>query len=87
VNHPRPPKAPFDAIAGARITASIIVLPDGSVDSTTLKVTGTGDGQYAIKMLEWLSKEAKWTAGTVAGCAVVSHAGLITVRVGITRTR
>jgi hypothetical protein len=87
VNHPRPPKAPFDAVAGAPITASIIVLPDGSVDLSTLKVTGTRDGQYETKVLEWLSKEAKWTAGTVAGCTVVSHAGLVTVRVGIMRTR
>ena len=87
VNHARPPKAPLDAVAGAPVTASIIVLPDGSVDSTTLKVTGTGDGQYEIKMLEWFSKEQKWTAGTVAGCAVVSRAGLVVVRLGIMRSR
>lgn len=87
VNHPRPPKAPFDAIVGVPVTASIIVLPDGSVDLSTFKFTGTGDGQYEIKVLEWLSKEQKWTAGTVAGCAVVSRAGLVVTALGIKRRR
>ena len=72
----RPPIPPFDAVVGAPVTASIIVLPDGSVDASTLKVVGTGDGQYVIKMLEWFSKEQKWTAGTVGGCTVVSRAGV-----------
>jgi hypothetical protein len=87
VNRARPPKAPFDAVAGVPVTASITVLPDGSVDPSSLKVTGSADGQYEIKVLEWLSKETKWTAGTVAGCAVVSRAGLSVVRIGIPRSR
>jgi hypothetical protein len=87
VNRARPPKAPFDAVPGVPVTASIIVLPDGSVDTSSLKVTGTADGQYEIKVLEWLSKETKWTAGTVAGCAVVSRAGLSVVSLGIIRSR
>jgi hypothetical protein len=85
VKRARPPNPPFDAVVGAPVTASIIVLPDGSVDASTLKVMGTGDGQYAIKMLEWFSKEQKWTAGTVAGCAVVSRAGVKVVTLEITR--
>ena len=87
VNRARPPKAPFDAVAGVPVTASIIVLPDGSVDPSSLKVTGTADGQYEIRVLEWLSKQTKWTAGTVAGCAVVSRAGLSVVALGIIRSR
>ena len=54
----------------------MIVLPDGSVEASTLKVVGTGDGQFEIKMLEWFTKKQKWTAGTVGGCAVVSRAGV-----------
>jgi hypothetical protein len=83
----RPPKSPFDAVPGVPVTASIIVLPNGSVDPSSLKVTGTGDGQFKIRVLEWLSRETKWTAGTVAGCAVVSRAGVSVVSIGIIRSR
>ena len=87
VNHPRPPKAPVDAVAGVPVTASVIVLPDGSVDPTSLNVTGTSDRQYEIRVLEWLSKEQKWMPGTVAGCSVVSRAGLVVTQIGILRRR
>jgi hypothetical protein len=87
VNRARPLKAPFDAVPGVPVTASITVLPDGSVDPSSLKVTGTGDGQFKIRVLEWLSRETKWTAGTVAGCAVVSRAGVSVVSIGIIRSR
>ena len=83
----RPPKVPVDAVSGIPVTASIIVLPNGSVDPSSLKVTGTGDGQFKIKIREWLSRETKWTAGTVAGCAVVSRAGVSVVSIGIIRSR
>jgi hypothetical protein len=73
----RPPIPPFDlAVGRAPVTATMIVLPDGSVEAGTLKVVGTGDGQFEVKMLEWFTKEQKWTAGTVAGCAVMSRAGV-----------
>ena len=83
----RPPKAPFDAVPGVPVTASITVLPDGSVDPSSLKVTGTADGQFKIKVLAWLSRETKWAAGTVAGCAVVSRGGVSVVSMGIIRSR
>ena len=87
VHQARPPKPPFDAVPGVPVTTSIIVLPDGSVDPSSFKTTGTADGQYEIRVREWLSKETKWTAGTVAGCAVVSRAGVSVVSIGIIRSR
>lgn len=87
VNRARMPKAPFDAVPGVPVTASITVLPDGSVDPSSFKLTGTADGHFKIEIREWLSRATKWTAGAVAGCAVVSRAGLSVVSLGIIRSR
>ena len=78
------PKAPVDAAPRVPITASITVLPNGSLDSASFKVTGTTDIQYETRALEFLSKQ-KWIPAKIGGCAVVSRAGLIVTQVGRTR--
>lgn len=81
----RRPKAPDDAAPGRPIVAALVVLPDGSIDSSYYDVTGTRDAAYKRRVLEYLSG-IKWVPGLVAGCPVVSKASLITTRIGIQRS-
>jgi hypothetical protein len=83
---PHWPKPPSDASVGVRVSASLVVFPNGSIDLSSLKVTGTTDAEYPIRVLEFLSKQ-KWIPATVAGCPVVSRAGFVVTPLGITRRR
>jgi hypothetical protein len=80
------PRAPSDAVAGAPVTATLVVFPNGSIDLSSLKVTGTTDAEYPLRVLEYMSKQ-KWIPATVAGCPVVSRAGLVVTLLGITRRK
>jgi len=80
------PRAPSDAPAGVPISASLVVLPDGSLVLSSFKVTGTTNVEYKETALEFLSKQ-QWTPATVSGCAVVSHAGFVVTFLGITRRK
>lgn len=80
------PRAPSDAPAAVPVTASAVVLPDGSIDVSSFKVTGTGDLEFEKAAWEFMSKQ-KWIPATVAGCPVVSRAGFVVTFLGITRRR
>lgn len=80
------PRVPADAPAGVPVTASIVVLPDGSVDLSSFKVTGTTDVEYKRTALEFMSKQ-QFTPATVSGCPVMSRAGFVVTFFGITRTK
>lgn len=80
------PKVPPDAPAGVPVTASIVVLPDGSVDLSSFKVTGSTDEEYKRTAFEFMSKQ-RWTPATVSGCPVMSRAGFAVTFLGITRTK
>jgi len=81
-----PPKGPLDAVVGVPITASMIVLPNGVLDSSSFRVTGTADPQYEKRVRDFLLR-LKWIPAIVGGCPVVSRAGLIVTSLGITRRR
>jgi len=80
------PKVPSDAPPGIPISASLVVLPDGSLVLSSFKVTGTTNVEYKEAALEFLSKQ-QWTPATVSGCPVVSHAGFVVTFLGITRRK
>jgi hypothetical protein len=80
------PRVPSDVPAGVPVSASLVVLPDGSLDLTSFKVTGTTDVGYKRTALEFISKQ-QWAPATVSGCPVISRAGFITTYLGITRTK
>lgn len=82
-SHPRPPT---DAQSGVPVTASIALLPNGSLDSASFRVTGTTDTGYRGRALDFLSRQ-KWIPATVAGCTVPSRATLISMPVGFIRPR
>jgi hypothetical protein len=80
------PRVPSNVPAGVHVAASLVVLPDGSLDLSSFKVTGTGDPDYKRAAFEFISKQ-QWTPATVSGCPVISRAGFITTFLGITRTK
>ena len=80
------PRAPSDAIAGVPITATAVVLADGSLDPTFYQLTGTSDSQFKASVLDFFSRQ-KWIPAQVAGCPVVSRASLMMAGLGITRPK
>lgn len=80
------PKVPSNVRAGVPVAASLVVLPDGSLDLSSFKVTGTGDADYKRAAFEFISKQ-QWTPATESGCPVISRAGFIATYLGITRTK
>jgi hypothetical protein len=80
------PRVPPDAPAGVPVTASIVVLPDGSVDLGSFKVTGTTDVEYKRTALEFMTKQ-QFTPATVSGCPVISRAGFVVTYLGMTRRK
>jgi hypothetical protein len=72
-------RAPFDAVVDVPITASMIVLPNGVLDSTSFRITGTADPHYEKTARDFLLK-MKWIPARVGDCPVVSRASLLLTR-------
>jgi hypothetical protein len=82
----RKPPTPSDAIAGVPVTATIVVLSDGSLDPTFFQVTGSSDSQFKTSVFDFFSR-LKWIPAEVTGCPVVSRASLMITNLGITRPK
>lgn len=82
----RYPHAPSDAVAGVPVTATAVVLADGSLNPTFYQLTGSNDSQFKTSVLDFFSRQ-KWIPAQVAGCPVVSRASLMMAGLGITRPK
>jgi hypothetical protein len=78
----RYPAPPRDAAVGIPVETFAVVGPDGGIDSTTFRVTGTGDGDYKRAMLRTISK-ARWRPARVGECAVWSRISIKVTDMGV----
>ena len=72
-------RPPFDAVVDVPITASMTVLPNGVLDSTSFRITGTADPHYERTARDFLLN-MKWIPARVGDCPVVSRASLLLTR-------
>ena len=82
----RYPTPPPDAAVGIPVETFAIVDPDGGIDSTTFRVTGTGDGAYKRAMLHTISR-ARWRPARVGECRVWSRISIKFTYLGVERLR
>jgi hypothetical protein len=80
----RYPIPPPDAAVGVPVETFAIVNPEGGIDSTTFRVTGTGDAAYKGAMLRTISS-ARWRPAKVGECSVWSRISIEVTYLGITR--
>lgn len=78
------PRLPKNASPGKPIVADVVMLPNGSLDSTYFAFSGLDDASYKRRALEFVMK-AEWRPALIEGCPVVSKAGFIVASVGIRR--
>jgi len=78
------PPVPTNASRQKPIVADVVMLPNGSLDSTYFAFSGLDDASYKRRALEFLMK-AEWQPASIEGCPVVSKAGFIMMALGIRR--
>ena len=78
------PRLPRNAPPGKPIVADVVMLPNGSLDSTYYAFSGLDDASYKQSALEFVMR-AEWQPALIEGCPVVSKAGFIATSIGIRR--
>ena len=78
------PRRPRNARPGKPIVADVVMLPNGSLDSTYYAFSGLDDASFKQAALEFLMK-MDWQPALIEGCPVVSKAGFIIASLGIRR--
>jgi len=78
------PRLPRNAPPAKPIVVDVVMLPNGSLDSTFFAFSGLDDASYKQKALEFVMK-AEWQPAQIEGCPVVSKAGFMATSIGIRR--